>query len=262
MNMPRLSVDLDLVYLPVTGRDEFLNGIEDVFDQMKIRLIRYQVEVIRTAEKIPKQLRISNEITEVKVEVNLVLRGVVYPPQKLDLCPKAQIDFEKSVKILCVSFEDQYAGKFCAALDRQHPRDLFDVKLFFKNHAITEKLKKAFLIYLISGNRPIHEMIRPKLVDQRRLFVDQFQGMASLETTYEELEEARQKLIDELDNALTESDRDFLCSFKKGSPKWELLDMPGIRHFPGVRWKLMNIERMNADRHKDMLQKLESKLFE
>ena len=38
MNMPRLSVDLDLVYLPVTGRDEFLVGIQDVFQKMKMRL--------------------------------------------------------------------------------------------------------------------------------------------------------------------------------------------------------------------------------
>ncbi|MBP6985979.1 MAG: nucleotidyl transferase AbiEii/AbiGii toxin family protein [Alphaproteobacteria bacterium] len=260
MNMPRLSVDLDLVYLPVTGRDEFLVGIQDVFQKMKMRLGKHDTEVMQTAEKTPKQIRIYNATTEVKVEVNLVLRGSVYPPRLMELCPRAQTDFEKSVKILCTSFEDQYAGKFCAALDRQHPRDLFDVKLFFEKNNITEQLKRAFLVYLISGNRPIHEMIHPNLLDQRSLFADQFQGMAYVETTYEELEAARDLLIANIDVSLNQDDRDFLISVKKGIPNWGLLGIPGIEDFPGVRWKLMNIKKMGSDRQKDMLSKLEKKL--
>lgn len=261
MNMPRLSVDLDLVYLDVTGRDEFILGITDVFQQMEKRLARYSREVMRTADGIPKQVRISNGGTEIKVEVNLVLRGTVYPPQKMELCQKAQIDFEKSVKVRCASFEDQYAGKFCAALDRQHPRDLFDVKLFFENHVITEDLKKAFLVYLISGNRPINEMIRPNLLDQRQLYADQFQGMSYVETTYEELDAARTHLINALDGCLNQDDRAFLLSLKRGEPNWELLGIPGVEDFPGVRWKLMNIKKMNAARHQEMLKQLEKKLL-
>lgn len=40
-----------------------------------------------------------------------------------------------------LSFEDLYGGKICAALDRQHPRDLFDVYYLLQNEGITEALK-------------------------------------------------------------------------------------------------------------------------
>lgn len=261
MNLPRFSVDLDLVYLLVTDRGEFLVGIKEVFEQMEKRLAKFSPEIIRTSEGIPKQMRLSQGKTDVKVEINLVLRGSVYPSQEMELCQKAQTEFEKSVKIRCVSFEDQYAGKFCAALDRQHPRDLFDVKLFFENFTFTEKLKKAFLVYLISGNRPIHEMIQPNLLDQRKLYIDQFQGMASEESTYEELEVARTQLIQTIEDILTEDDRSFLLSFKKGDPKWDLLGISGAESFPGVRWKLMNINKMNPEKHKKMITNLKDKLL-
>lgn len=260
MNLPRFSVYLDLVYLPVTGREEFLVGIQEVFQQMENRLLKFSPEIVRTSEGIPKQMRLSKGKTDVKVEVNLVLRGSVYPPQEMELCQKAQTEFEKSVKIRCASFEDQYAGKFCAALDRQHPRDLFDVKLFFENFTFTEKLKKAFFVYLISGNRPIHEIIRPNLLDQRKLYIEQFQGMASEESTYEELEAARIQLIQTIEANLTDDDRSFLLSLKKGDPKWSLLGISGVESLPGVRWKLMNIKKMSSEKHKEMIAKLEEKL--
>lgn len=261
MNMPRLSVDLDITYLPITGREEFLSGIEDVFKNMEKRLGKYLPEIVRTTEGIPKQCRIFQGKIDVKIEVNLILRGTVFPPEDRTLCEKAQREFEKSVTVRCVSFEDQYAGKFCAALDRQHPRDLYDIKLFFENYQVTENLKKAFLIYLISGNRPINEMIRPNLVDQKDLFISHFQGMTEKKVTYEELELARHQLIKTIDEALTDQDRAFLLSVKAGKPKWDLVGLPpSMESLPGVRWKLMNIHRMPPEKHKEMLKKLEDKL--
>jgi hypothetical protein len=260
MNMPRFSVDLDLVYLPVTGREEFITGIRDVFQKMEQRLKSYTTEVLKTTEGLPKQLRISKGPSKIKVEVSLILRGSIYPPKLLELCSKAQQEFEKSVNILCVSFEEQYAGKFCAALDRQHPRDLFDVKLFFDHHVMSESLKKAFLVYLISGNRPISEMICPNLLDQKFLYMNQFVGMVENGPSYEDLESARYRLVNETVRGFTERDRDFLLSFKAGKPQWELLGIPGIELFPSVRWKLMNIQRMTPDRRKEAFQELERKL--
>ncbi len=260
MNMPRFSVDLDLIYLPVTARDEFISGIEDVFQKMAKRLTAYSPEILRTKEGIPKQARISKDGTDIKIEVNLVLRGSVHPPQILELCQKAQETFQMSTKIMCASFEDQYAGKFCAALDRQHPRDLFDVKLFFEKYTITDRLKKAFLVYLMSGNRPMSEMIRPNLLNQGKLFAEQFEGMVENGPTYEELDFARSQLIQAIDQNLNDVDRAFLLSFKRGNPQWELLGIPGIESLPGVRWKLMNIKKMTPEKHKDALMKLEEKL--
>jgi hypothetical protein len=37
---------------------------------------------------------------------------------------------------------DLYGGKLCAALDRQHPRDLFDVGLLLRNEGITPAIRR------------------------------------------------------------------------------------------------------------------------
>ncbi len=262
MNMPRLSVDLDVTYVPVTGREEFLSSIEDVFKNMEKRLKHYSPQLIRTTEGIPKQCRISQGKTEVKIEINLILRGTVFPPEVKTLCEKAQQEFEKNVMVRCVSFNDIYAGKFCAALDRQHPRDLYDIKLFFETYHITENLKKAFLIYLISANRPINELIRPNLIDQREVFKNQFVGMTEALINYEELEHVRTTFIRTIEQNLTDNDRTFLLSFKEGIPRWDLIDLPStIENFPGIRWKLMNIQKMTTKRRQEMLKKLEEKLY-
>lgn len=260
MNMPRLSVDLDLTFQPITERDEFISRIIKVFQDMEKRLANYRPKIIKTKEGIPKQARLTKDDIEIKAEVNLILRGSVYPPGSLELCGKAQEMFEKNIKALCASFEDQYAGKFCAALDRQHPRDLFDVKLFFESRKFTEKIKKAFLVYLICGNRPMHEMIKPTLLDQRILFTEQFQGMVENSPTYEELELAREKLIDTVDMHLSSADKEFLMSVKKGTPNWDHLGLNNVELLPGVKWKMMNIERMSPERRNDSLKKLERKL--
>ena len=162
--------------------------------------------------------------------------------------------------ISCVSFEDLYAGKFCAALDRQHPRDLYDVKLFFEKYEFTEKLKKAFLVYLISGNRPIHELVKPHLLDQRQAFQREFVGMIENTIAYEKLEESRLFLINKISQTLTNEDRAFLISVNEGVPNWNLLDLSTAQHLPGVKWKLINIHKMTDQKRKSDVDKLKRKL--
>src|SRR3546814_1358815 len=64
-----------------------------------------------------------------------------------------------------VALPDLYAGKIAAALDRQHPRDLFDILHLYENEGITDDLFRAFLVYLVSHNRPAHELLAPHLLD-------------------------------------------------------------------------------------------------
>lgn len=260
MDMPRLSVDLDLNYLPLSVRDEFMIDIKNVFEGIKGRFKRYLPEIAYTSDGIPKQIRLSRGGTTVKIEINLVLRGCVFPPSERQLCDRAQKEFEKSVIVKCVSFEDLFAGKFCAALDRQHPRDLFDVKMFFETYELTDRLKTAFIIYLISGNRPISEMIRPNFIDQRDLFKRELLGMTHTPVTYEELDTARLKLVAEIDKWLTADDRRFLLSVKKGKPQWDLMNHQGLELLPGVKWKLINIQRMSSPKRQQAIDLLKQKL--
>ena len=104
----------------------------------------------------------------IKIEPNLIARGSVFSVEERTLVHKAQELFEKSMKVQSLSFADIYGSKLCAALDRQHPRDLFDVKLLLDNEGITDKTRTAFIVYLISHNPSLsskkpfgHSSIRP-----------------------------------------------------------------------------------------------------
>lgn len=72
---------------------------------------------------------------------------------------------------------DIYAGKLCAALGRQHPRDLFDMKILFEHEGIIKELMSVFLVYLISGNRPIAEILEPRQIPLVTAFNEQFVGI-------------------------------------------------------------------------------------
>jgi hypothetical protein len=64
----------------------------------------------------------------VKIEVSPVLRGCVREPVMRGVSPPVEAEFGY-IEVPVLHLHDLYAGKLCAALDRQHPRDLFDVQI-------------------------------------------------------------------------------------------------------------------------------------
>lgn len=161
-NMPRLSVDIDLTFLPVAGREESLAAIKAALLRIKER-IEKGVRGARVAESRQQDGTLTRLIvqlgrTQIKIEVTPVLRGTVFAPE---IRPVAQAveDEYGFAEIQVVSPADLYAGKIMAALDRQHPRDLFDVRDLLANEGLDEALRQAFIVYLISHGRPIREVI-------------------------------------------------------------------------------------------------------
>ena len=144
----------------------------------------------------------------------------------------------------------------CAALDRQHPRDLFDVKLLLDNEGITEEIRKAFVVYLASHDRPIHELLDPKAKNIRRIFENEFAGMTVDSVSYEDLIAARDTLIETIRKELTSGEREFLVSLKSGRPKWNSIGIEGVENLPAVQWKLLNIQKMSAKKRGELLEKL------
>lgn len=115
-----------------------------------------------------------------------VLRGCVYESVKRTASPKVEDQFGFA-EIHVVSFADLYAGKLVAALDRQHPRDLFDVRDLLTNEGIDDKLRKAFVVYVLSHNRPMSELLAPAHLDIAHEFARGFDGMAEKPVTLEDL---------------------------------------------------------------------------
>ena len=264
-DLPRLSVDIDLCYLPLTDRESSLNHISESLQKISNRVTQVLPNLTFFLKKDKETKNVVALIVNrkgqiVKIEPNPVLRGAIHPVEKCELVLKAQALFEQSISLNCLSFADLYGGKICAALDRQHPRDLFDVKLLLENEGITDKIRKAFIVYLISHPRPIVELLKPSLNEINSVFAGEFQGMALIEITLDELERARERLIKQINESLIDKERRFLLSFKRMGPEWELLELDGVKNLPAVKWKLLNLEHMDKKKHGTAVEKLKKHL--
>ena len=141
-NLPRLSVDIDLTYVPVEERDTSLGNIAAALERIKVNIEKVVTNVRISHRKDFGKLQISAGGIDVKLEVSLVSRGTLVAPVRMTLCAKAQDEFDAFCAINVVPFGQLYGGKICAALDRQHPRDLFDVKYLLNSEGYTEKVKE------------------------------------------------------------------------------------------------------------------------
>ena len=258
-DMPRLSVDLDLVFPEHTvPRAEALKRINEAIRQSVARLKRqgFQTHALASADAGETKLLVRHGATQVKIEVNFVMRGTVNPVRMASLTQSARDTLQADLEIPVVSIEDVYGGKLVAAMDRQHPRDLFDVMQLFAHEGITPGVRRAFVVYLASHNRPVHEVLFPTLRDIRQEFENNFVGMTVEPVELEMLLAAREQMVRELQQGLTADERRFLLSLVAAEPEWAPLGVPHLKQLPGVRWKLQNLERLRkADPRKFAEQK-------
>ena len=263
-NMPRLSVDIDLTYLPIDGRETALTNISDSLSRIRERITKSIPGTIvnnHTIEGNDVKLLVQSQNAQIKIEVNTITRGHLHPVRLLEINEKVQERFKKFAAIQVVSNAELYGEKICAALDRQHPRDLFDVYLLFQESGYNEDIKNGFIQALVSHMRTMHEVLRPHLLDQRSAFDKQFQGMSEIPFTYEDFITTREDLIQTVNSSLLAKDHSFLLSFKKGNPDWDLFPIAGLKHMPAVQWKLLNIQNLiksNPQKHQELLIKLDS----
>ena len=249
-NLPRYSVDIDLTYIPLADRKK---SIDDINFHLK--------SISEKARKaFPGMHIIPNYATckllceyrgkQVKVEVNQTKRGIVGGElMHLPLCEKAQDEFQVYCIADIVPISLLYGGKVAAALSRQHPRDLFDVKYM----TIPLKDYREGLIFcLLGSDRPIYESFAPTLIDQHEALANQFVGMTDTPFSYEEFEETRTKLISDVNKLLTDADRRFLVSFEYGEPEWDNYEFAHFKDFPSVKWKLLNLQKL-ADLNSEKL---------
>jgi hypothetical protein len=259
-DLPRLSVDIDLTYTPVDDRETALAAISNALGDIERdieRMIGSAAIARKTIEGKTLGLVVRVEGILVKIEPNPVLRGTIYEPQALSATPRVQDEFGMSVRAKVLAMEDLYGGKICAALDRQHPRDLFDAKLLLENEGVTDSIRASFIVHLVSHDRPMSELLEPTFQDLRQIYENEFEGMTFVKISIDELEEARIRLVGTIRESLTGKEKDFILSVKRGEPRWECLGIRGIDHLPAVKWKLLNISRMDGKKHRSAILKLE-----
>jgi|TARA_R110000772_G_scaffold205498_2_gene315841 predicted nucleotidyltransferase component of viral defense system len=264
-DMPRLSVDIDLTYLPVEDRATSLAAIDAAMLRIAKRIESAnpgaKVNPSRSAdEKIVTKLIVRAGDVQIKIEITPVLRGTVYDPVVTSVVPAVEDEFGFA-EMQVVSFADLYAGKIVAALDRQHPRDLFDVRDLLANEGISDELRRAFLVYLISHNRPMAEVLAPTRKPLADEFARGFVGMTQEPVALADLEAAREAIIAAMVADMPNPHRHFLVTFKRGEPDWELLEIPEARHLPAVLWKQHNLDRLPDDKRRELAEALEKALF-
>ena len=190
------------------------------------------------------KLLVRRGAVEVKIEVNFVMRGTVLPVRMASLTQNARETLQADIEIPVVSLEDVYGGKLVAAMDRQHPRDLFDVLQLFAHEGITAGIRRAFVVYLASHNRPVYEVLFSSLRDIRQEFEHNFTGMTAEPVEIDALLSARERMMRELQQGLSADERRFLLSLVAAEPEWSLLGLPHLEQLPGLRWKVQNLERL------------------
>jgi predicted nucleotidyltransferase component of viral defense system len=263
-DMPRLSVDIDLMYLPVDDRASSLAKIESALKRIGERAAkaipgaRLQEVRIR-GEGTLTRIDVRTRREQVKVEVSPVLRGSVFDAETRSVSPRVEREFGFA-EMQVVSFADLYAGKIVAALDRQHPRDLFDVRVLLATEGVDHRLREAFVAYLVSHDRPMIELLVPNHRDIRGEFERGFSGMTDEAVGLDDLLATRELLVRTMMEEMPEKHRRFLVSLEAGEPDWSLLAIPAISNLPAVRWRLRNLSRLAVSQRRTLREALANAL--
>ena len=241
LNLPRLSVDIDLTYLPMNGRDEAIAEINDALGRIATRLRKAGVSTRVTGSAGLCKLHCDSEEATIKVEPNYTLRGTAFPVRSLLTCGKVTAMTRMETEMQVLSFQELYGGKVCAALDRQHPRDLFDMAQFYKTHSLQE-IKGGFLVLALGHNGQLHELLAPNHKDQSTTFEQQFAGMADEPFSYEEHQATLARLAKDVRSLLDDEDRRRLLDFVSLSDERGAFGIPNFDDLPAIRWKRHNLE--------------------
>jgi len=262
-DFPRMSVDIDLAYLLFEPRREALENIRAGLNRIAKRLESEPELSAILQDNNPDEMRLivgsSNKQlgpAQIKIEVPPVARGTLFESSQLDVVGQVESEFGFA-SMQVVSLPDLYGGKLCAALDRQHPRDLFDVAMLLNSHGVDRSMFDGFLAYLLSHNRPISELMNPRWKNISSAYENEFAGMVFEGISIKELTVVPAKMLGALKAHFTQKDYDFLYSFKSGRPVWSLAPSPTFEHLPAIQWKLHNIQRMPAKKRAESLTKLE-----
>lgn len=161
-DMPRLSVDIDVVFTDHTlNREDALRAIAADLKAAKSAIsamgFRAHLPTAKGGENV--KLLAEGNGQQIKVEVNFVLRGTVLPVTRRPLVLRAQELFTTDITLPVLDLPELYGGKLVAAMDRQHPRDMFDVLHMLEHFGWQPPSVDCFVAYLAGHNRPVHEAL-------------------------------------------------------------------------------------------------------
>ena len=248
-DLPRLSVDIDVVFINhQADREKALTEIAQELQRIDkaIATMGYETRTRKMHGGDEVKLDIFREAAEVKVEVNVVFRGTVLPIQTRSLSEKTQALFSKNIQLPVLAPSELYGSKLVAAMDRQHPRDFFDVLKMYESHGLTQEILDCFVAYLAGHNRPVHEVLFSNAHPIEETFKNEFSGMTAEPINLDDLLKTQKRLMAKLPQALTQNHRNFLLSLVEATPDWTLLPFKHLQAMPAIQWKLQHLSNLKS----------------
>ena len=223
-----------------------MKTISDGLNQIRSKLTQSGLgaDVSASGKGDEIKLFIRRGLIQVKVEVNHVFRGTILPVEIRKLNPEAERIFTTQLAVPMLATAELYGSKLVAAMDRQHPRDIFDVVGLYETMGLTAEIVECFVCYLAGHNRPVHEVLFSNDNDLAASFENEFQGMTREPITLSKLEKMRQQIQRELPLKLTANQRRFLTGVVSGEPDWQSMRCPHLEKMPALQWKLQNLLKL------------------
>lgn len=234
--------EFPLRYAQVEDRQTSLQHIQDDLTQLSNAISGQLVQ----DKGQTKAVRFSIDGHDGLVCVDRVMRGTVLP-----ILPAEQSE----VGCAHLAEAEAIAELLYLALHRQAPEDLFDaMQLFDRADSLSNRVLVA---YIGSSPRPIHELFDPQRMDLKSSYHMSLEPTLHIDCRLTQLQEFREQLIQWLPQMLTDDDKAFLLSVKRGSPEFDRLPFPNLAKLPAMKWKMMNVSKLHAEKQQRILEKLE-----
>lgn len=156
--------------------------------------------------------------------------------------------FSAELEVPLLATAELYGSKLVAAMDRQHPRDLFDVWQMFESDGLSDAAVECFVTYLAGHNRPAHEVLFGNDKEIASEYANNFLGMTTEPVRLDTLLQTRERMRAELPRRLTDKHRRLLTGLARAEPDWTLLQCPHAAELPALRWKLANLQTFRQRR--------------
>lgn len=253
VDLPRLSVDIDLDFSLNTSRNEMM----EIKEKFRKRLIDFMIQegyVLEDAREyfalnsfVFKYKNSAGNLDNIKVEINYLDRCHILPLETKQILTKKILE---NFNILTLNSTELYASKINALLSRATPRDLYDVFVMIENNVVTDidLLRKCLLFYNVIGGNYDLEDIDYKNIES----IDYMKYKKRLKPVLTkndkfDLEMAKKIVIAYLDNLLvfTKKEREFLFKIKNKIYSPELLFddediIKNIINHPAILWRINN----------------------
>lgn len=254
MNLPRLSVDIDLDYIGSLDKENTIKDRMIIMNSLDIFMSKegYFVSTKSRESAIlaSRTYSFTNAFgnkDNIKIEINFIDRVHIFDIEKVEMSY-----FERNATISAPIKEELFGMKICALIDRGKPRDLYDVNNIISMSAKLdlEKLRKSTLFYLSLDGVFVIDDKTYKKIEAIRLSEIKRELLPVLAKNDEfDLNETKAKVVTWLKELLTLTDmeKQYLNCFYNGDYNPCLLFDSSlakkVSNHPMARWRISCIKR-------------------